>query len=82
MMYYIVRIADLDSFNRAFGPLENLLDVTMTDSHVQITSASQATPEVQQKALDHMIINLTTLACFTFFLLLFVNRLFHIKNFD
>jgi len=82
MMYYIVRLADLESFNKAFGPLENLLDITMTDSHIQITSVSQATPEVQQKALDHMIINLATLACFTFFLLLFVNRLFKIKNFD
>lgn len=34
MMYYIVRLADAKSFNRAFSIIENFLDISMNENGV------------------------------------------------
>lgn len=88
MMYYIVRLADASSFNKIFGAIENFIDVAKNENGVQITSSggdtedSMTTDYVDNKVLIHTVANLLMLAIYAIFMLLFVNCLFEIKNFD
>lgn len=88
MMYYIVRLADMQSFNKVFGIFENFLDVTKNENEVQITSVGGDTPTtmstdyMETKAIVHIVANLLLVATYGIFMLLFVNRLFEIKSFD
>jgi hypothetical protein len=34
MMYYIVRIADFETFNKGFGPIERFLDVSLDENEL------------------------------------------------
>ena len=88
MMYYILRLADAESFNRVFNIIEGFLDVTKNEHGVQVKGSGGETEDMiltdymESKTLVHIIANLFLLILYSVFMLVFVNRLFEIKNFD
>lgn len=85
MMFYILRLADLDSFQRLFSPIENFLDVGLLEnlkSRVNADKGIAATDYVLNKAGTHSIINLAIMGIYFLFTLLLVLRLLKIHTFD
>lgn len=88
MMYYILRLADAESFYKAVKVIEDFLDVSRNENHVQITNiagetdSTMTTDYLESKAQMHVYANLFLTGVFTVFLLFFVKTFRKIKNFD
>jgi hypothetical protein len=88
MMYYILRLADPESFYKAFKAIEDFLDVSKNENHVQITStggdtlSTMTTDYLELKGQIHVYANLILTGLFTVFILLYVKSFRKINNFD
>ena len=81
MMFYILRLADSNSFSRVFAPIEHFLDIGLLDNHTTRVNAEKgipATSYVLNKATTHSIINLAIMGTYLLFTLLLVFRLMKI----
>ena len=81
MMFYILRLADSNSFSRVFAPIEHFLDIGLLENHTTRVNAEKGiavTSYVLNKATTHSIINLAIMGTYLLFTLLLVFRLMKI----
>jgi hypothetical protein len=81
MMFYILRLADSQSFSRVFSPIEHFLDIGLLENQTTRVNAEKgiaATSYVLKKATAHSIINLVIMGVYLLFTLLLVLRLLKI----
>jgi len=81
MMFYILRLADSNSFTRVFAPIEHFLDIGLLENHTTRVNAEKgipATSYVLNKATTHSIFNLVIMGTYLLFTLLLVFRLLKI----
>ena len=81
MMFYILRLADSQSFSKVFSPIENFLDIGLLENQTTRVNSDKgitATSYVLKKATTHSIINLVIMGIYLLFTLILVLRLIKI----
>ena len=81
MMFYVLRLADFQSFSNLFSSIESFLDVGLLEnktSRVNSVNGTAATSYVLKKATAHSIINLVIMGIYFLFTLLLILRLLKI----